>query len=39
MGGNEVSELGGEEVGENVEPIGDAIDCWWRPDNILGRRM
>ena len=34
MDGNKLSELGAEEVGENVVSVGDVIDCWWSPDNI-----
>ena len=34
MNSNEVLERGAKEAGENIESIGDVIDCWWSLDNI-----
>ena len=39
MGDNEVSKLGAEESGERVQSLDNAIDCRWRSNNMLGRRI
>ena len=34
MNNNKVLYSRAEEAGENIESIGDVIDCWWSPNNI-----